>query len=1679
MSTRAYGLALSILTSTAFSCSGDGDGVSAKKPEKPSSEYEEYAIHVVAKTASGEVLVDFPPALTISAGQPATGSSEASVRLTGPGSKPSIKVESDGGTVISDTEAGSTDLLLMRAVAQCRLDDNDFALALTPPWMPLNGGNDSWFVFKQKLNESTGATTFSTCEELLAVEEVLLCAADRLNEIANAVAPITWPSLNSGLVTYTKNPEGSAAPAYMHDEWVIPPQSTKDKFVVRDLAINVLANLARLDLEQPTGVPPEETCATAWSKSSSYGYYESNVSVIYGNGAPFFDKNLALDIDNRVELAELRLTHNTQTLRAAGRLLRRLIDDSVMADLAGAERQRSRAADPGRGPELYWGRKSDADAPYNSLTHAFRVVFGRWESPRPSGWGAPPSFSSGAAAPVPSGDPACGGYTAMELLTEAMGGGTSARWQDRKVRKPAQQFATQLVDRAGLVIPNQALEASWSAGTFGTVVGAVKKQLVLSQALDAGMSSVNDPAFALRKQSIEAMVDGVNPADLRFALDRSFGAYRLLTGAAENTAGIPAADPAGVALVPSGALEADVASLGGNVLKGGMQRGDVATDIMARVGPAQAASQCFEVLTPVPWGTANMGKVTVFQDAFMIGDTFRRRLSQTGALTAGWSSERLWRLADAGAAELRTWTGPTYGFQAEFDGNLYVRLLGIGPDDLGVASPSEMTGRIVAVWGKPWVADCAARLRKSCPPDFEADYLRTPTNEWVDGDTYQYSEVFGGDGRALELEFPLSMGPTQFAPTFTAVGQAPQDALYIVARNDPKNPGFGKILTTIALRQYPFGARPGYFLVSDYQRKLANEIFGVSPKWDVNGSKLGEPSTGSSPAYCISGVPRDFFVPLENELTSDSDSFESSWKHYLTLAKQAAAQADQLGEKLVELGLQQDFRREAAGEELGKICGDFSAIDNIEIGNGKVKATSNDSTLNDCLHEPRFELVHLTTTPPPEVQVKQDVLNCATNTNPLCEKSETWIRQNSGALGITEYYDPDATGEIVPLQCDRQLAAVASLGSSFDGKSLNDIATSEDGSAARMASVLKALRLKVLPDLHWEAHLDGLLVMSTTTAGYWPHCQSQCDALSSPTAKELATQLRDVFGTINVAQAEERDELLQDVTGAMWLMAAMSGELPVNLYTLPVPAANGMASGDSANALTLYGKGQFDLVGSNYQLQLASDDGGKISDKDVQIINKAQGVAINGGFASAAAADTRRPAWQRAIYDDAAHHIHLTASNVARTFPPQPELATWITNQGGLLSGARVDGSGACAFEVSKKAQAIEKHRQLKYPDKSVEKLCSTPDGKSTLLVAGRTKSWVKDLFTWSGDRKHSDVMPGYSGQSIGGYPTLVGMHQSNPDWYDSKPSVDPQGCNHTWSVANDFSAGAVKLACLRDVGQLAGGAVPWMPYHTRFTRSALLPSSCTPSERAQTFVNSNNPMLTSCDAARELSQALALTCVLGAGYRSILGGDPLPAMTEPADIAKLETWLLDQSIELRKKLSRLYLTQVPKRVVSDAQSGTVGSGTYKGEHGQLVLQYREHLSALVTGWLEISNELASISGAIRHARIALEGANLQNQLELKKLAMEEIGLHAGLAKAAVEVVDGIKKSVNPTAGGDAQAVKGAIDAQSFAQQLVARRSRRSHWTKANAVSGILGLKDETGTHYTNIQKHSSPCASP
>ena len=69
---------------------------------------------------------------------------------------------------------------------------------------------------------------------------------NKLKQIADTVTPITWPATSG---TEFVNP-----PSWFAEEWVIPPQSKRNKFITRDLAISTLANLARLDLEQPNNV---------------------------------------------------------------------------------------------------------------------------------------------------------------------------------------------------------------------------------------------------------------------------------------------------------------------------------------------------------------------------------------------------------------------------------------------------------------------------------------------------------------------------------------------------------------------------------------------------------------------------------------------------------------------------------------------------------------------------------------------------------------------------------------------------------------------------------------------------------------------------------------------------------------------------------------------------------------------------------------------------------------------------------------------------------------------------------------------------------------------------------------------------------------------------------------------------------------------------------------------------------------------------------------------------------------------------------------------------------------------------------------------------------------------------------------------------------------------------------
>lgn len=89
---------------------------------------------------------------------------------------------------------------------------------------------------------------------------------------------------------------------------------------------------------------------------------------------------------------------------------------------------------------------------------------------------------------------------------------------------------------------------------------------------------------------------------------------------------------------------------------------------------------------------------------------------------------------------------------------------------------------------------------------------------------------------------------------------------------------------------------------------------------------------GSSEVTCA-GTRFDERLPLEDELSTDHDDTESSWRHYLDLARRAVDHADALGEEFVQAALQDDLREEEVDirrtQQEERALGEFQRIQEI------------------------------------------------------------------------------------------------------------------------------------------------------------------------------------------------------------------------------------------------------------------------------------------------------------------------------------------------------------------------------------------------------------------------------------------------------------------------------------------------------------------------------------------------------------------------------------------------------------------------------------------------------------------------------------------------------------------------------------------------------------------------------
>ncbi len=1755
--TNGIRIALLLLMAAVASC---GDGDTAKKSggaSEPPDELSQWAIQVYVGDGANRKLVKFPPVKEISfgsatdavlqAGASADGKASPAKRMGLPTAKPGKSVSKgdqkvskskapsskqkaliegdDGGVnVEQDLSMPSGWALVYGAAAECGMVPemggipDTFLLneAVVPPWSALSGGGTAWSIFQRRPE---------SCSEQLQQNEALLCIAAELNALSQAIAPVRWE----------KVADAAPLPGVPPGPWTLKPQANRDRFIFRDLAIYMLATLAVNDTWPiarftETG---DGSCSKVFVKAIDdyIGFAEPNSEWIFGEPAgeeaPYFPPKdppeRQIDSTTVPNLATNRLKFQTQILRSASRLLDELIDTSVEADLAGAAMRRAKATDPLRGAQIAWGDRNNDNGPYNTLAHALRVVMGRWEL-------------SPAVASVEwyTTDPKCGTVATEDLLEQAFGADRDARIEDIAIRTKGQELATQIVEKAGIVIPTSQL------ANTASVRAAVKAQLVGKEAAASGLLPA-DPQVAEigLDRSVQFVLDDLSEADLNFALTRTFTQYRVLNTAPAVTSVVA---PGG-GLVPDTFVAPELGSVNGVALKDGIPRQDMEIDVMSRVAGIQNAIQCDEYFGANGLLNADWAVRTSFQDSYSLGQALARRLvvlresvrASTGL--AGEVMDELLDTSEKAAAEAQLWSGEGR-IVATSDPSMSVGgieevvfyTLGFQPKDFAVSNVTDMAGQLILAYGEPWVADCAARLRNNCPANLN-DYLLTTPSFTLNADLTDAERLYTGhDGTVGLWRFPTS---GQFTPTYFP-GESPTTLptkfVYVILKNDPDSPaGKGKVLGSIALRQPdlinddPTGGTN--IVVSDKQRRHLNDIFGFNK---IGNTHLGPESLSASPAYCIGGVLKNLFVPLENELTSDSDEYENSWRHYLSLARQAAERADSLGKELIELGLQKDFRREAAGENLAQICGDYAALDNVKVEKGQVSAKkpNKDQALEACLGEDKVPLVFITQNPLDFESDKEAFLHsklgCGTSyASELCNSLSTLGPDDVVGLNLAEYVPAGApTGAS---ECDEVNNAVASLSTSFAGHNLQTFAAQPWISKTALTELTKRLKVRVDVDTsltpYWALELSLTTIMNSTDTGAWPGCRRPGQTCPVEDDAKLYDRLfrrtppgTQLGGGPDGNVDDELNAILWRVQGAVWNLGALSGSIEQGLFDVQLPASNFGPSGQRASLFTVYGPGFF----VNFELPTGVPEEEREAVGTAAFIPPGMTWPQNAGI----------PTWlvELSAKYGTGPYLRIPAENRSRTGFGVPDIATWLSGALGNLHGISCgDPAGGTRQFGAAPGTATAAHFDAVgaltalRAGKDWGEICKSPTvGHDILALRWVSEDVYDSVFRDLVVNQRTDASVGTTPANwsvLPPFPQIEGTGAGQIDYQiviglpgqvtfpaDTTDSgflgyTYPQlACRHQKygkfgipSAAGSPGIHEVTQSCAVSNGQVLD--VPYIlgkppsqqatpcndPNECRTlayqrTTLSLMPRSCPKENRVELFVNSYPPPFP-CGAASQLAQTMALACNIGTG--SVLGAvSGRPELTKLSDLEGFTRWVDQLSKDASRQASNIYLEGLPRRVVEAFNQKKVGGEAFKGDHGVKLLELRGSLEGLAGGWNRVSGNLAQLHEAIKSAQISIQGAKISQKQAMVAFAMQRLSIHASMLQSASGAIGGF--SVGSLGGGTIAGLTNAgIGVATGAAQLekVKEGEKLAAASEGNAVSAALNqLQLVSGPLYTDLQ---------
>lgn len=227
-------------------------------------------------------------------------------------------------------------------------------------------------------------------------------------------------------------------------------------------------------------------------------------------------------------------------------------------------------------------------------------------------------------------------------------------------------------------------------------------------------------------------------------------------------------------------------------------------------------------------------------------------------------------------------------------GNVFASVLGYGPE-AGLIVVQGEAGLECATKGTVSGAPCNLSSSEGVPP-LVAYRLDQPwsqiglQSDYAVGAKAQTSVALEGVGGRLYLVAPKSLGVSE--------------------------PGaYAALASAVALDGSPVGECANTPVTSNAALQ-AGKILTPSVKWC------------SHPHLECDGSLFDERIPLEDELSEDSDGFESSWKHYLALAQQASAESDLLAQEYVQAGL--DLDRRAEETELREQAQQAAALHELE-----------------------------------------------------------------------------------------------------------------------------------------------------------------------------------------------------------------------------------------------------------------------------------------------------------------------------------------------------------------------------------------------------------------------------------------------------------------------------------------------------------------------------------------------------------------------------------------------------------------------------------------------------------------------------------------------------------------------------------------------------------------------------